>query len=73
MCLVDEQGNEVWESPIVNGSGHEMSVSKGDTVIVFLGYIPTDLSISAEVIRIEPTDSLDSILLLLAEKSATDY
>lgn len=69
---VDEDGNEVWESPIVSGSGLEMSVNKGDTVIVFLGYVPTDPGSPAEVIRIEPADNLDSILLLIAERSATN-
>ena len=72
MAWIDEDGNEVWESPIVSGSGHEMSINKGDTVIVFLGYIPDDPTTPTEVVRIEPTDSLDTILLLISERSATD-
>lgn len=56
----------------VNRSGLVISVDKGDTVIVFLGYIPTDPGSPAEVIRIEPADSLQSILLLIAERSATN-
>lgn len=64
---VDEQGNEVWESPILTRSGHEMLVEKGDTVLVFLGCTPTETEQHIEVLRIEPPDSLGSILLLLSD------
>ena len=62
---VDDDGNEIWESPILTGSGHEMLVEKGDTVLVFLGYIPTEAEQHIKVLRIEPSDSLDSVLLIL--------
>ena len=72
MAWIDADGNEVWESPILTGSGLELSTEKGDTVIVFLGYIPADPATASEVIRIEPADSLDKILLLLSQRSATN-
>ena len=71
MVWIDEDGNEVWESPIVSGSGLEMSIEKGDSVVVFLGYIPTDPAIHTEVVRIEPADSLARIRLILAARSGT--
>ena len=65
MSWIDEDGNEVWESPIVNGSGLEGSVVKGDTVLAFLGYIPDGQGAPVEIVRIEPADSLDRVLDLM--------
>ena len=62
---IDEEGNEIWESPIVTGSGFEMFTEEGDTVIVFLDRIPDDQQQYAGVMRVYPADSLGSILLLL--------
>ena len=61
----DEEGNEVWRSPIVTGSGYEIFTEEGDTVIVFLDRLPDDQQQYAGVIRVDPADSLESILLLL--------
>ncbi len=61
----DEEGNEIWESPIVTGSGFEMFAEEGDTVIVFLDRIPDDQQQYAGVMRVSPADSLESVLLLL--------
>jgi hypothetical protein len=63
----DEEGNEIWESPIVSGSGYEMLIEEGDSVIVFLERIPEDRQQFCWVVRIEPLDSLESILLLLPD------
>jgi hypothetical protein len=60
-----EGGNEIWESPIVTGSGYEMFIEEGDTVIVFLDRLPDDQQQYAGVIRVDPADSLEGILLLL--------
>lgn len=62
---IDEEGNEIWESPIVTGSGYEMFTEDGDTVIVFLDRLPDIQLQYAGVMRVEPADSLESILLLL--------
>lgn len=62
---IDEEGNEIWESPIVTGSGFEMFTEEGDTVIVFLDRLPNNQQQYAGVMRVEPADSLESILLLL--------
>ena len=51
--------------PIVTGSGYEIFTEEGDTVIVFLERLPDDQYPFASVIRVDPADSLGSILLLL--------
>jgi len=61
----DDEGNEVWESPIVSGSGYEMLTREGDTVIVLLDRLPDDQQQYAGVKRVEPLESLDSIQTLL--------
>lgn len=61
----DEEGNEIWESPIVSGSGYELFIEEGDTVIVFLERLPDGLQQYAGVVRIDPADNLESILLLM--------
>jgi len=61
----DEEGNEIWESPIVTGSGLEMFIEEGDSVIMFLERVPDDPQQFTWIVRIEPADSLDSILFLL--------
>lgn len=61
----DEKGNEIWVSPFISGSGYEMFIEEGDTVIVFLDSLPEDQQRYAGVLRVDPLDSLDSVLLLL--------
>jgi len=65
MSYMDEEGNEIWESPIVSGSGFESFTAEGDTVIVFLERIPDDQKLFTWVVRVEPADNMESILLLL--------
>lgn len=62
---IGPDGIEVWESPLVTGSGMETMVQKGDTVIVLAYGLPCDQSVPMEVIRLEPLESLDSVLVLL--------
>ncbi len=65
---VDQSGNEVWESPLVNGSGLEFSFSPGDTVLVFGSALPSgDRSVPMGIIRVETADSLGSVVRMLEE------
>jgi hypothetical protein len=65
---VDQSGNEVWESPLVNGSGLEFMVSPGDTVLVFGSALPSgDSSVPMGIFRIESVDSLASVMKMLEE------
>lgn len=59
MAYLDSDGTEVWESPIVFGSGIEMSVSAGDTVVVLAWRSVGDQPV--QVVRLEPAESLDSV------------
>lgn len=59
MAYLDSDGNEVLESPIVFGSGIEMSVSAGDTVVVLAWRPVGDQPV--EVVRLECADSLESV------------
>jgi hypothetical protein len=68
MCAIDEEGNEIWESPLVTGSGCEFSVCEGDTVIVFTGPLGTDSTVTGSVVRMEPMDSMSEILRILEEE-----
>ena len=61
----DDEGNEIWESPINSGSGYEQLTGEGDTVIVFLDRLPEGQFPTVGVVRVDPADSLESILLLL--------
>lgn len=65
MSWVDEDGVQVWESPIVEGSGMETGVSAGDRVLVLVGYIPEDSVNPVSIVRMEPADSLPAVLRLL--------
>ncbi len=71
-AYTDDEGNEVWESPIVTGSGYEIFTEEGDTVIVFLERLPDDQYPFASVIRVDPADSLEGILLLLNPEGNQD-
>ncbi|OPL19235.1 MAG: hypothetical protein AVO35_11700 [Candidatus Aegiribacteria sp. MLS_C] len=62
---VDEDGMEVWESPMVTGSGIETAVEEGDTVIVFAYGLHSDLPAGIEVLRMEPLDSLAVVMAML--------
>ena len=64
-AYTDDEGNEVWESPIVTGSGYEIFTEEGDTVIVFLERLPDDEYPFVSIVRVDPADSLGSILVLL--------
>ena len=64
-AYTDDEGNEVWESPIVTGSGYEIFTEEGDTMIVFLERLPDDQYPFVSIVRVDPADSLESILLLL--------
>ena len=65
---VDPSGNEVWESPIVNGSGLEFLVNPGDTVLVFGSALPSgDTSVPMGIVRVEFADSLGSVIKMLEE------
>jgi len=68
----DTDGNEVWESPFVTGSGIEMSVEEGDTVIALVYSPPCDASRPAELVRLEPPGSLETIMGLLEGTSPAD-
>ena len=60
-----EDGSEVWESPLVTGSGMEMSVEPGDTVVA-LTALPRGADRSVSVVRMESVDSLESVVAVLA-------
>lgn len=62
---VGADGTEVWESPLVTGSGFETVVERGDTVIVLAGGLHSDPTTGIEVLRIEPLDSLASVIDLI--------
>jgi hypothetical protein len=65
---ITSSGDEIWESPIVNGSGMEMLAGPGDTVLVFSGLVPSGTSsVPVSIIRLEYPDSLDRVLELLAQ------
>lgn len=63
--LLTEDGTEVWESPLVTGSGLEMSVQRGDTVVAFLGSRLEDYPEPVRLVRMEPADSLPAVRRLL--------
>jgi len=67
-CTTDENGNEIWESPLVSGSGNESAVSEGDTLIVLTSHIATDSTRAVSVVRIESLDSMDEIIRILEEE-----
>lgn len=56
---LNSDGTEVWESPIVFGSGIEMSVSVGDTVVALAGLPGGDQPLN--LVRLEHTESLESV------------
>jgi hypothetical protein len=62
-----DDGTEVRESPLVSGSGLELGIEPGDTVIVLLSAADLGDGANFVVIRIEPSDSLSTVLDLLAE------
>lgn len=55
----EPDGTEFWESPIVFGSGIEMTVVTGDTVVA-LAWMPVSGQ-SVNIVRLEPADSLDGL------------
>jgi len=63
--FLTEDGTEVWESPLVTGSGLEMSVQRGDTVVAFLGSPLAAYPEAVTLVRMEPADSLPAVRRLL--------
>ena len=63
--FLTEDGTEVWESPLVTGSGLEMSVQRGDTVVAFLDSHLEDYPEPVNLVRMEPADSLPAVRRLL--------
>ncbi len=63
--FITEDGTEVWESPLVTGSGLEMSVQPGDTVLAFLGSPLEGYPEPVSLVRMEPADSLPAVRRLL--------
>lgn len=63
--FLTEDGTEVWESPLVTGSGLEMSVEAGDTVLAFLGSPLEGYPEPVSLVRMEPADSLPAVRRLL--------
>lgn len=65
---ISPSGEEVWESPIVNGSGLEFLVHEGDTVLVFGSAMPSgDTSVQMDIVRLEFPDSLGRLRELLSQ------
>jgi hypothetical protein len=63
MAYLDSDGNEVWESPIVFGSGIEMSVSAGDTVVAVAGRLLEGPVLN--LVRLEKLEHLDEVSTLI--------
>ena len=55
-------GMTTWESPLVTGSGLELTVEEGDTVIALTYTLPCDESVPAEIVRLEPLGNLDAVM-----------
>lgn len=68
-AYLDDEGNMITEWPLVTGSGIEMFVSQGDTVVVLLGSAAVSPDRFQSVIRMEPLDSLESVANLIVETS----
>lgn len=65
-AYITSSGEEVWESPIVNGSGMEMMVAPGDTVVVLSGRVPAGSpSEPVWIIRLESQENLPAVRELL--------
>lgn len=61
-----DSGEEVWVSPIVNGSGMELYVEPGDTVIVLSGSVLSGSSAEpVTIIRLESPEYLENVKELL--------
>jgi hypothetical protein len=67
--FIDDEGNEITEWPLVTGSGIEMFVSQGDTIVVLLRSETASPDRFGSVIRMEPLDSLESVVNLIVETS----
>lgn len=63
-------GTEYWESPIAFGSGIEMSVAVGDTVVA-LAWLP-GRGRHLDLVRLEPADSLDGLRERLGSAAGHD-
>lgn len=60
---IDSDGTEIWESPIVFGSGIEMSVAVGDTVVALAWELQEGQTLG--LIRLEGLESLDEVSTLI--------
>jgi len=56
-----EDGSEIWESPLVSGSGLEMTCGTGDTVTVLLGGLTAQSGTLLELLRMEPAGSFGEV------------
>jgi hypothetical protein len=65
----DDEGNEITEWPLVTGSGIEMFVSQGDTIVVLLRSETASPDRFRSAIRMEPLDSLERVVNLIVETS----
>lgn len=63
-----EDGSEIWESPLVSGSGLEMTCGTGDTVTAFLAGLTLRTGLSPELLRIEPAGSFEDIRRLAGDR-----
>lgn len=67
---IDDEGNETTEWPLVTGSGIEMFAEQGDTVVMLLQEDTTAPDRRWSVLRMEPLDSLESVVNLIPETRA---
>jgi hypothetical protein len=59
---IDADGNEIWESPLVTGSGYEFSSGIGDTVIVLLDPGYADAARTHIMWRLEPLEMIEELI-----------
>jgi hypothetical protein len=69
--VTDAGSGEVWESPMVTGSGMELSVEPGDCVVVLAcaGY---SCQRPLNVIRMEPAGNLERVLEIMGSRVLTE-
>ena len=62
-AYIDSDGTEIWESPIVVGSGIEMSAAAGDTVVAIAYWQMEGHTLS--LVRLEGMERLDEVSTLI--------
>lgn len=63
-AYIDSDGTEIWESPLVFGSGIEMSVAAGDSVVALAGRPIEGHGLC--LLRLEGMERLDEVSTLLS-------